>query len=297
MPREQVLRVGAEICQGLEKAHRNGIVHRDLKPSNVMLTKSWAKLMDFGLAKPNDSTSGSKSGTPAYSAVATLASMASPLTMAGTVVGTLQYMSPEKIQGKEADARSDIFSFGAMLYEMLTGKRAFEGKSQLSVASAILEKEPDPISAVQPMTPLALEQVVRTCLAKEPEERFQSAHDLKLQLQWIASVEPRSEFPQSLHPGAANRQGLGGSPRNRLDSGGWFRDPRCYLCGRAEFSTAAPPSRDRSAFGLRFCRHLPGSSGIVARCSAARLCCRDERHDSRRRSQPHHDPGPADEHR
>jgi eukaryotic-like serine/threonine-protein kinase len=195
MSGEQVLKVGAEICEGLEKAHRSGIVHRDLKPSNVMLTKSGAKLMDFGLAKPNESTSGSKSGTPAYSAVATLASMASPVTMAGTVVGTLQYMSPEQIQGKEADARSDIFSFGAMLYEMLTGKRAFEGKSQLSVASAILEKEPDPISAVQPMTPPALEQVVRTCLAKEPEERFQSAHDLKLQLQWIAAGGTQVAIP------------------------------------------------------------------------------------------------------
>src|SRR5262249_48949046 len=153
LPRDQVLRVATEICEGLEKAHRSGIVHRDLKPSNVMLTKAGAKLMDFGLSKPNESASGSKSGTPAYSAVATLASMASPVTMAGTVVGTLQYMSPEQVQGKEADARSDIFSFGAMLYEMLTGKRAFEGKSQLSVASAILEKEPDAIAAIQPMTP------------------------------------------------------------------------------------------------------------------------------------------------
>ena len=116
---------------------------------------------------------------------ATMADLASPVTVAGTLIGTVQYMSPEQIQGKEADARSDIFAFGAMLYEMLTGKRAFQGKSQLSLASAILEKDPDPIAAIQPLTPPALEQVVRTCLAKEPDDRFQSAHDLKLQLQWI----------------------------------------------------------------------------------------------------------------
>src|SRR5262249_24122286 len=104
------------------------------------------------------------------------------------IVGTLQYMSPEQVQGKEADARSDIFAFGAMLYEMLTGKRAFEGKSQLSVASAVLEKDPEPVSAVQPLTPPALEQIVTACLAKDPDERFQTAHDLKLQLQWLSTA-------------------------------------------------------------------------------------------------------------
>ena len=118
---------------------------------------------------------------------ATFADMASPVTVAGTLIGTMQYMSPEQIQGKEADARSDIFAFGSMLYEMLSGKRPFYGKSQLSLASAILEKDPEPISSIQPLTPPALDQIVRTCLAKEADERFQSAHDLKLQLQWIAS--------------------------------------------------------------------------------------------------------------
>jgi len=188
---DETLKIAVEIADALDKAHRSGIVHRDLKPGNVMLTKSGAKLMDFGLAKPLSLGSGPKSGSASMASVATMAAtmadLASPVTVAGSIVGTVQYMSPEQIQGKEADARSDIFAFGALLYEMLTGKRAFEGKSQLSLASAILEKDPEPISVVRPLTPPALEQIVRTCLAKEPDDRFQSAHDLKLQLQWIAA--------------------------------------------------------------------------------------------------------------
>jgi Tol biopolymer transport system component len=206
MTPDETLRIGIEVADALDKAHRSGIVHRDLKPGNVMLTKGGAKLMDFGLAKLQAFTGGTQSGTPAFSAVATLPSMASPITVAGTVVGTVQYMSPEQIQGKEADARSDIFAFGAMLYEMLTGKRAFEGKSQLSVASAVLEREPEPISAIQPLTPPALEHVVGTCLAKDPDERFQSAHDLKLQLQWITAGGSQAGAPAVVVSQKKNRQ-------------------------------------------------------------------------------------------
>jgi Tol biopolymer transport system component len=188
VPLNEVLKIGVEVAEALEFAHRAGIAHRDLKPANVMLTKSGAKLMDFGLAKPYGMSAPATGSAPAFTAVATLSgpSPVSPLTTAGSIVGTIQYMSPEQIEGKEADARSDIFAFGAVLYEMATGKRAFEGKSQISVASSILEKDPEPISAAKPMTPPAFEHVVKTCLQKNPEERYQTAHDIKLELKWIA---------------------------------------------------------------------------------------------------------------
>jgi Tol biopolymer transport system component len=175
LPLEQVLKYGAQIADALDKAHRSGVVHRDLKPGNIMLTSTGAKLLDFGLAKP----------AVAPASVATLTAAATPMTQEGTIVGTFQYMSPEQVEGKEVDGRSDIFSLGAVLYEMLTGQRAFPGKSQLSVASAILEKEPAPINAIKPMTPPAFDHAVKKCLAKHPDERWQSASDLASELKWI----------------------------------------------------------------------------------------------------------------
>ena len=179
LPLEQALKIAWEIAEALDQAHRAGIVHRDLKPGNVMLTATGAKLLDFGLAKTTPSV--------ASLATVTITGTDSPITREGTVVGTVQYMSPEQVEGKELDGRSDIFSLGAVLYEMVTGKRAFEGKSQLSVASAILEKEPAAIRAVRPLTPRAVEHIVSRCLAKNPDERWQSARDLSLELKWTGS--------------------------------------------------------------------------------------------------------------
>src|SRR6266513_220513 len=193
LPLEQVTKIGMQIADALDKAHRSGVVHRDLKPGNIMLTSMGAKLLDFGLAKPT---------TPlATSVTLTAAAQNSPVTEQGTIVGTFQYMSPEQVEGKELDARSDIFSLGAVLYEMLTGQRAFEGKSQLSVASAILEKEPAPITTIQPMTPTLLDHIVKKCLAKIPEERWQSASDLADELRWITESWQSSAPAATVAPG------------------------------------------------------------------------------------------------
>src|SRR5579859_3622308 len=190
LPLEQVLKYGAQIADALDKAHRSGVVHRDLKPGNIMLTPAGAKLLDFGLAKPV---------SPLVTGVTlTAAAKTSPVTEQGMIVGTFQYMSPEQVEGKEVDGRSDIFSLGAVLYEMLTGQRAFPGKSQLSVASAILEKEPAPINTIRPMTPATMEHAIRRCLAKDPEERWQTARDLALELKWIAEAGSRAGVPSQV---------------------------------------------------------------------------------------------------
>jgi eukaryotic-like serine/threonine-protein kinase len=187
---EQVLDYGSQIAHGLDKAHRNGIIHRDLKPANIMLTRSGAKLLDFGLAKAGALTSTSTDLTAAIAA--------SSLTDRGVIVGTFRYMSPEQVQGKELDGRSDLFSLGAVLYEMVTGRKAFDGKSQLHAASSILEKEPESILAIAPRTPASVDHVIRRCLAKDPDERWQTARDLASELEWLRKSGDQSASPA--HP-------------------------------------------------------------------------------------------------
>jgi len=171
LPLVQALEYAIQIADALANAHRHAIVHRDLKPGNIMLTKEGAKLLDFGLARLTQASGGS-------GASATLSAV-------GTVVGTVPYMAPEQVQGRETDARTDLFAFGAVLYEMLTGKRAFDGESQASVIAAILERDPPPMSTLQPVTPAPVERVVRKCLAKDPDARWQSASDLRDELRWL----------------------------------------------------------------------------------------------------------------
>jgi eukaryotic-like serine/threonine-protein kinase len=195
LPPKEVLRWGIEICEGLEQAHRRGVVHRDLKPGNIMLTKTGAKLLDFGLAKPLVAAPAASLTSPPTSSKVLDGEPRNSLTAEGTLVGTFQYISPDQLEGKEADARSDIFALGAVLYEMATGKRAFEGKSHASVVAAVLEREPPPISSLRPMSPPALDRIVKQCLAKNPEERWQTAHDVKVQLQWIEEGDSQSGVP------------------------------------------------------------------------------------------------------
>ena len=192
LPIEQVLRYGCEIADGLDKAHRQGIVHRDLKPGNVMITKSGVKLLDFGLAKVL---------APASSTVdlTALPTQAAPVTREGTLLGTFQYMAPEQLEGREADARTDIFAFGCVLYEMATGNKAFSGATQVSVISSIMKEDPPPISRLQPTSPPPLDRIVRTSLAKDPEDRWQSARDIGVQLKAVG------EATSELRPAVSRR--------------------------------------------------------------------------------------------
>jgi eukaryotic-like serine/threonine-protein kinase len=188
LPFGEVVRIGAAIAAALEAAHRQGIVHRDLKPGNVMLTKSGVKLLDFGLAKL--SISSPSSGGIALGNDAT---QQKPLTEQGAILGTFQYMAPEQLEGAPADARTDIFAAGAILYEMATGRRAFQGATKASLIAAIIQVDPPPMNEIQPLTPRALERVVRACLEKDPADRFQTAHDLGLELKWTAESSSISE--------------------------------------------------------------------------------------------------------
>ncbi len=181
LPPDQVLRFGAQIADALDRAHKQGVIHRDLKPGNVMLTKTGAKLLDFGLARTGVESDPLRGFTEA-------ATQAKPLTQEGTILGTFQYMAPEQLEGREADARTDIFALGALLYEMATARRAFEGTSKTSLIAAIVSSHPAPISSVTPMTPPALDHIVRKCLEKDPEDRWHSAHDVASELRWLSEA-------------------------------------------------------------------------------------------------------------
>ena len=182
LPTDQALRLGIEIAEALDRAHRQGIIHRDVKPGNIMLTQSGAKLLDFGLAKLKAPP------VPAATALTEAATESRRLTEQGMILGTLQYMAPEQLEGKEADARTDLFALGAVLFEMVSGRPAFSGQSKASLIAAILAAEPPALTELKSMTPPALDRAVKRCLAKDPEERWQTARDLAAELKWIAGA-------------------------------------------------------------------------------------------------------------
>ena len=181
LPPDQALKTAVEIASALDRAHRAGIVHRDLKPGNIMLTKTGAKLLDFGLAKSSPVVA-----SAGLSMLPTTPPAA--MTAQGTILGTFQYMAPEQLEGQDADARTDIFAFGATLYEMLTGTKAFEGKTHASLIGAIMHSEPTPLTTLQALTPPTLDRIVRKCLAKRADTRWQSAADLEDELRWVAET-------------------------------------------------------------------------------------------------------------
>jgi eukaryotic-like serine/threonine-protein kinase len=210
LPTAEVLRYAAEIADALDKAHRQGLVHRDLKPGNVMLTKSGAKLLDFGLARVTAGAAppGSSGSMPASILLSQTPTMATPLTGAGMIVGTFQYMAPEQLEGLEADARSDIWAFGATVYEMATGLKAFTGHSQASLIASILKEQPRPIAELQPLAPPGLDRVVQRCLAKDPDDRWQTARDLAHELKWIAQAGSQAGVAAPVAARRRNRERL-----------------------------------------------------------------------------------------
>ncbi len=204
VPVEQACAYGIQICEALHAAHKNGIVHRDLKPANILLTKQGVKLLDFGLAKLTSGNSGVM-----VAPTATMGEQATVAALTGvhTVVGTPQYMAPEQIEARDVDARTDIFAFGCVLYELLTGQRAFDGKTSSSIMAAVLATKPRPIEELVPLTPPALERIVARCLAKDPEDRWQTARDVAAELQWVGQGGSKVGLPAVVTGRRRTREG------------------------------------------------------------------------------------------
>jgi len=232
LPPDQVLQYAIQMTEALDTAHKHGVIHRDLKPGNVMLTKTGAKLLDFGLAKVRS--------VKAVAGATALPTQTAPLTSEGTILGTLQYMAPEQLEGKEADTRTDIFALGTVIYEMATGQKAFAGKSQASLISAIMISEPPAISALQNMASPALDHEVRRCMAKDPEARRQTAHDVLLDLRWIAGAGSQTRIVGRVvtqrKPPRANLLGTSGVAIDRA------RSPRRRASLPALDRTSHPPA-------------------------------------------------------
>lgn len=239
LPIADLLRYSIQIADALDKAHKKGIIHRDLKPGNIIITRSGVKLLDFGLAKIADQKPASD--------VSQLATAHKELTKEGTILGTMQYMAPEQLEAKESDARTDIFAFGAVMYEMATGKKAFDANSQASLIAAILKEEPKPITEFQPLSPPILERMIRTCLAKDPEDRWQNAHDISNELRWMAESSA-STVSSAISAAPAK-------PHSKFANLGWIVAAALALmmiAGFAWMNTRQPPNSKTETGEVRF---------------------------------------------
>jgi Tol biopolymer transport system component len=254
LPLADVLQIGAQVADALNRAHRAGVVHRDLKPGNVMLTRTGAKLMDFGLAVATGTPGAGSGAVPPLTQMPT---MTTPLTTAGAIIGTLAYMAPEQLEGRECDVRADLWALGCVLYEMTTGKRAFEGTSQASLIAAIMTTQPAPLPSLAPLTPPGLERVVRQCLAKDPEERWQHAGDLGRELKWLAAA------------GSAIAAGERGEPSVARRSAGrwpWLVAAVAFAAALATFALPRLGDKDLPAPPMRFAVTAP--TGLLLSDSA-----------------------------